>query len=174
MALPRRKVLQASRSLLHQQSRRHASHHHEPVKESFGTGFYLSIGAIPVTYVVYKLANNSDAENLPWLTRFINSYDHWLEQSKERNELHTKMVEQAGADKLLLSSSRTTTQSRPVDIKFQEHFNVGSPYNVPAGQGTINLEKVIEHYKKRNVEQEEDRIRWAQRTEDPNIPGRMA
>lgn len=32
---------------------------------------------------------------------------------------------------------------------------MGSPYNVPAGQGGINLEKVVAHYQKINSEAEE-------------------
>lgn len=40
-------------------------------------------------------------------------------------------------------------------------FNSGSPYNVPAGQGSINLEQVIDFYKKKNEDQEADRVKWA-------------
>jgi len=32
---------------------------------------------------------------------------------------------------------------------------MGSPHNVPAGQGGINLEKVVAHYQKLNSEAEE-------------------
>jgi hypothetical protein len=32
---------------------------------------------------------------------------------------------------------------------------MGSPHNVPAGQGGINLEKVVAHYQKINSEAEE-------------------
>jgi hypothetical protein len=34
-------------------------------------------------------------------------------------------------------------------------FNTGSPYNVSAGQGGINLEKVVAHYHKINSDAEE-------------------
>lgn len=32
---------------------------------------------------------------------------------------------------------------------------------MPAGQGSINLEQVIEFYKKKNEDQEADRVKWA-------------
>ncbi len=34
---------------------------------------------------------------------------------------------------------------------------MGSPYNVPAGQGGINLDKVVAHYQKINFDAEEKR-----------------
>jgi len=40
-------------------------------------------------------------------------------------------------------------------------FNTGSPFNVPAGQGSVNLDKVIEHYKTQNALQEKERINRA-------------
>jgi len=70
-------------------------------------------------------------------------------------------VEQAGADRLLLHGSRNPNQPRSVDVRFQEYFNTGSPYNVPAGQGSINLDQVVAHYQTKNEEQEADRVKWA-------------
>jgi len=162
MAALRRAGLQSSRNILQRSQYRNASHdaHHQPVNESFGLGFYLAVGAIPFSYAVYSLSR-ADGENVPWLTGFIHSYDHWRAQWERRNELHTKMVEQAGADRLLFFGSRTPEMSRPVDIKFQEMFNTGSPFNVPAGQGSVNLDKVMEHYKTQNALQEKERINRA-------------
>ena len=34
---------------------------------------------------------------------------------------------------------------------------MGSPFNVPAGQGGINLDKVVAHYEKINADAEEKR-----------------
>ncbi|KAE9962435.1 hypothetical protein BLS_000316 [Venturia inaequalis] len=166
MALPRRAAFQASRALLRTSQRRSASHHAhdhhaEPVNEPIGTGFYLFLGSIPTAYVVYSLSTPNKQGEESWITRKIRSYDHWLEADKARNELHTKMVEEAGNERLLLVSSRNPNQPRTVDLRFQEQFNSGSPYNVPAGQGSINLEQVIEFYKKKNEDQEADRVKWA-------------
>ena len=43
-----------------------------------------------------------------------------------------------------------------VDIRL---FNTGSPWNVPAGQGGANLDKLIAHYEKKNFEEEEKKMR---------------
>ncbi|TID17161.1 gb [Venturia nashicola] len=167
MALSRRAAFQTSRALLRTSQRRSASHHAhdhhaEPVNESIGTGFYLFLGSITTAFVVYSLATPSKAGEESWITRKIRSYDQRLEVDKARNELHTKMVEQAGNDRLLLISSRNPNTPRTVDLRFQEQFNTGSPYNVPAGQGSINLEQVIDFYKKKNEDQEADRVKWAE------------
>jgi len=41
-------------------------------------------------------------------------------------------------------------------------FNTGSPFNVPAGS-RVNLDKVIEHYKKQNAEVDVERERVKER-----------
>jgi hypothetical protein len=46
-------------------------------------------------------------------------------------------------------------------VRCYRQFNTGSPFNVPAGQGSINLEQVVDFYKKKNEEQEADRVKWA-------------
>lgn len=38
-------------------------------------------------------------------------------------------------------------------------FNTGSPWNVPAGQGGANLDKLIAHYEKKNYDEEERKLR---------------
>ena len=46
-------------------------------------------------------------------------------------------------------------------------FNTGSPWNVPAGQGGINLDKVIEKYQKELYEQQEKKL---QQIQDNKVP----
>ncbi len=38
-------------------------------------------------------------------------------------------------------------------------FNTGSPYNVSAGQGGANLEKLVAHYEKLNADAEEIKLK---------------
>ena len=38
-------------------------------------------------------------------------------------------------------------------------FNTGSPWNIPAGQGGANLDKLIAHYERKNFEEEEKKVR---------------
>lgn len=39
-------------------------------------------------------------------------------------------------------------------------FNTGSPWNIPAGQGGANLDKLIAHYEKKNWEAEEAKVKF--------------
>ncbi|KAF2435762.1 hypothetical protein EJ08DRAFT_674981 [Tothia fuscella] len=144
--------------------KRFASHDHHDAgsKESFGKGFYIAVAALPTFYIVYKLSRGS-GEDQPYLTRVIKSYDHWRDTYLARNALHTQMVDQAGADRLLFLNARAADTKPVVELKHQDVFNHGSPYNVPAGQGTINLDKVIAHYEKQNAEQEQERLERAQK-----------
>jgi hypothetical protein len=45
-------------------------------------------------------------------------------------------------------------------------FNTGSPYNVPAGQGGANLDKLVAHYKKEDTDAEERRAKKAAAKKD--------
>ncbi len=52
-------------------------------------------------------------------------------------------------------------------------FNTGSPYNVPAGQGSANLDKLIAHYERKNAEEENRKVRIMReggpKEPDPNV-----
>ncbi|KAF2400393.1 putative NADH-ubiquinone oxidoreductase 178 kDa subunit [Trichodelitschia bisporula] len=157
MPMPRRAAIQAARSLLRQQPRRYASHeahgaHAEAATESFGKGFYLTLAAIPASYFVYA-ASRGDT----WFTDYLRSYESWNKTWEERNALHTTMVEQAGADRLLFLNSKGAEANRWVDLHFEEALNSGSPFNVPAGH-YANVDKVVAHYRKQNEEEDQARI----------------
>lgn len=64
------------------------------------------------------------------------------------------MIEQAGDDRALFNGS---TGSPTVVLKFPEIFNTGSPFNVPAGQGGGDLDELVAHYQKQNVEREAEK-----------------
>ena len=46
-------------------------------------------------------------------------------------------------------------------------FNTGSPWNVPAGHGNINLDEVIAKYEKEAYEEQEKRL---QQLKENNVP----
>jgi hypothetical protein len=52
-------------------------------------------------------------------------------------------------------------------IHTYRQFNGGAPWNVPAGQGSIDLEKVIAKYEKEAFEANEKRL---QQLRDNNVP----
>jgi len=140
MPLLRGTPLQLSRRFLSQQQRRYASHHHphhtEVVNESFGVrlylldiagprltsmiqkGFYFTVATVPFAYLLYRATRSVEAGEEPYLTKVIRQYELWLDSWRDWNELHTKMVEQAGYDRLILQHS---PPSKAVDIKFTEY-----------------------------------------------------
>ncbi|MCJ1370323.1 hypothetical protein MMC20_001536 [Loxospora ochrophaea] len=134
-------------------------HHAEPTNESLGRGFYIGLALFPLTFAVYKFSRSSDdsgAESAqPFFTRIINSYSEYKEKWIQRNSLHTQMIEQAAHDRNLFQSS---PGSKMVELKFPEIFNTGSPHNVPAGH-SANLDELIAHYRKKNAEMEEAKLR---------------
>lgn len=49
----------------------------------------------------------------------------------------------------------------------RRQFNTGSPWNVPAGQGSINIDQVIEKYQNEANEVQERKL---QQLRDNNVP----
>ncbi|CAF9909341.1 MAG: hypothetical protein ALECFALPRED_005523 [Alectoria fallacina] len=146
----------------------HHAPHPEPHNESLGRGFYASIAALALSFALYKLSRSSssdpsakgDLSKQPFLTRAMAYYNYWQDEYARRNTMHTKMVEQAGADRNLFQSSPWTHH---IDLKFPEIFNTGSPYNIPAGH-SADLGALKAHYEKKNVEAEEKRMAKLQET----------
>ncbi|KAI9798426.1 MAG: hypothetical protein M1833_004820 [Piccolia ochrophora] len=134
-----------------------SAHHANPVNESFGKGFFVAIAVIPASFAAIKFLSSSMEDGVsPLLTRVIDSYSVYKERWAERNTLHTRMIEQAAFDRNLFQSAE---RSPTFELRFPETFNVGSPYNVVAGHGGANLDKLMEHYQRENRECEERKLR---------------
>lgn len=133
---------------------------HVDAKEGFGIGWYLALGAIPFSYILFLLTRSKSSEdNKPYLTRLIQKYDSWQDEWRLRNELHTNAVEQAGFDRLLFRHA-ATAEGRGIgrkDVRFEDSINQGPPINVTPGS-YANVDKAIEHYKRLNEETEEKRL----------------
>ncbi|KAF2105393.1 hypothetical protein BDV96DRAFT_592588 [Lophiotrema nucula] len=158
----RRTAVTASRqgrTTLSRQTRRYAhdehahAHHAEPVNESFGKGFWVVLSAFPAGYTLYQISRY-DPDDRPYFTRIIGKYTDIQEQISERNNLHVRMIEQAGSDRVLF---RSTEPNEYVDMRFPEIMSVGSPYNVPAGSQT-NISHVIDKYRREQVADEEAKL----------------
>ncbi|TGO19340.1 hypothetical protein BPAE_0346g00110 [Botrytis paeoniae] len=133
-------------------STEHGHHHAGPTNESFGTGFFLVLAAIPISIGVYQYAQPSADGSSSGLGKLIDSYSHYKEKWAARNVLHVSMLEQAAFDRNLF---QTVVGSAHVNLKFPEQFNTGSPWNVPAGHRARDMEKLVAHYEKFNKENEE-------------------
>jgi len=134
----------------------HGHHHTGPVNESLGTQFYVVLALVPAALGVYALSRKSEDGSVPAFSRFIDSYSYYKEKWAARNTLHTAMIEQAAFDRNLFQSSKGSSN---VTMKFPEIFNTGSPFNVPAGQGGANLDKLVAHYEKVNADEEARKVK---------------
>ncbi|KAF2133043.1 hypothetical protein P153DRAFT_284319 [Dothidotthia symphoricarpi CBS 119687] len=150
----------ASRTTLPRQPRRYAhdehshGHGHGPVNEPMGKGFWFTMLTIPAGWAVYFVSRNSDDNTQPFFTRMIEKYTDAQDKWARRNDIHVRMIEQAGDDRVLFMN---TKPQEFVDMKFPEIMNVGSPYNVPAGS-QVQMDKVIEKYKKLAYEENERKL----------------
>ncbi|KAI9709356.1 MAG: hypothetical protein M1820_003476 [Bogoriella megaspora] len=142
-----------------QQCRRYADHGHghqtQGGNESLGRGFYITLASVPAFYFIYRF-QTSDPDKKPYFTQLMEKYKDWRELWVERNDRHVKMIEQAAFDRNLFMN---TKPSRNVELKYPEFLNQGSPWNVPAGHGSANIDAVIEHYQKKNFEENEKRLK---------------
>ncbi|KAK5183889.1 hypothetical protein LTR16_010042, partial [Cryomyces antarcticus] len=77
-------------------------------------GFYIAVGLLPLSFALYRFSRMNTDEQ-PAFTRWINSYSNWKEKWTDRNDLHTRMIEQAGADRNLFLN---TMGSGKVNLKF--------------------------------------------------------
>ncbi|KAF2226580.1 hypothetical protein BDZ85DRAFT_256403 [Elsinoe ampelina] len=158
----RRAPLQASRTIrisLRQQPRRsaHDSHgahdaHPAPANESFGRGFFIALAAVPLSIAIYKFTASGGPDNKPIFTRLIESYTAREDTWDKRNDLHTQAVELAGNDRALFFNG-DFSRSRYIDLRYPEAMNTGSPFNVPAGHGSGNIDAAIAKFEKKNYEE---------------------
>lgn len=154
-----RAALRSARGVRTQIQRRHASHgagdahHTSSGSESFGAGFFVAITAVPAAFFALNYATSGDKE--PYFTRLItNTYNKYANTWADRNSVHTEMIEQAAADRVLFLNEASNAP-RHVDLRFPEIFNTGSPWNVPAGHGGANIDHLIAKYEKEAFEQNE-------------------
>ncbi|KAK0265341.1 hypothetical protein LTR91_010575 [Friedmanniomyces endolithicus] len=141
-------------------------HANYPKNESFGSAFYLTLAAIPLSLALYNFTRQGTGEQ-PWATRYIiDTYNGYAEKWARRNDIHTQMIEQAASDKLLFINE-ASHGPRLVDLRFPEQFNVGSPYNVPAGQGSANLDHVIAKFERESYADNERKLK---QLKENNVP----
>ncbi|KAI9869026.1 MAG: hypothetical protein M1813_002849 [Trichoglossum hirsutum] len=134
----------------HGEPAQHSQHASGPKEEQIGRGFYIGLGLIPVSLMVYQFSRPSENGEHHALTKLIHSYSDYRDRWIERNALHTRMAEQAAFDRNLFQSS---PGGKTVDLKFPEIFNTGAPWNVSAGN-QANLDELVAHYQKQNKDEE--------------------
>ncbi|KAK3936485.1 hypothetical protein QBC46DRAFT_357435 [Diplogelasinospora grovesii] len=126
-------------------------HHAPPVEESLGTAFYVAVGAVPACMLLYSVSRPGKDGEPSGISKMLERVSDMKEQWETRNHLMTAALEQAAHDKHLLYHAPRNTH---VELKYPEVFQHGSPFNVPAGH-YINMDKVVAHYRKQHLEEEE-------------------
>lgn len=156
-------------------------------------GFYICLSAIPLSLAVYKFTGQGTSDK-PYFTRLIqDTYADYKTQWAQRNDSHTRAMEQAAADRSLFVHEANNT-TRHVELKYPEYvmlqmmlgfrygwkiytdiaarqFNHGSPWNVPAGQGSVNLDVLIAKYEKEAYAAQEEKL---QQLRDNKVPVEQA
>jgi len=131
----------------------HDSHHHDaPVKEGFGSFYWILFGSVPAVWLIHKYRQNPGNPITTWL----GSYEELQEEFKARNALQARLEQQAADDRMLFSTSHARPPYRKVEVRSLENINAASPFNQSAGWTSIDLEKLIEEVDKQNLDREKD------------------
>jgi hypothetical protein len=88
-------------------------------------GFYICLSAIPLSLAVYKFTGQGTSEK-PYFTRLIqDTYADYKGKWAQRNDSHTRAMEQAAADRSLFIHEANNT-TRHVELKFPEYVLTSS------------------------------------------------
>ncbi|KAJ6013991.1 hypothetical protein N7540_008582 [Penicillium herquei] len=153
-----RRCAASSRQLLRSQPPRRfgSSHAHaEPVNESFGRSFYVTVGSFASAFLIYRYTKASkESGSESWIGGLISKYTTPEDVNEQRNAIHTALLEKAAEDRHLLQSQgpREAYELRQPDL-----MNGGSPYNISPGS-QADLSKVVAHYENLNKEIEQARV----------------
>ncbi|CEO58581.1 NADH-ubiquinone oxidoreductase [Penicillium brasilianum] len=152
-----RRSAASTRQLLRQTPRRFGSHsaHSEPVNEGFGRSFYVTVGTIASSYLLYRIsAASQDSGSESFIAGLINKYSTSQEVLEQRNAIHTALLEKAAEDRHLLQSQGPR---EAFELKQPDMFNARTPYNVSPGS-QADLSAVVAHYERQNKDIEEARV----------------
>ena len=75
----------------------------------------------PICYVLYENTKPGKDGDPPFLTRWLQQFDSWREENRERNIMHAKLVDQAAADRILFLHGDESAVFRKVPVINLEH-----------------------------------------------------
>jgi hypothetical protein len=76
------------------------------------------VATVPAAWALYFVSRNSSDDSQPFFTRMIDGYTETAEKWSKRNDLHVRMIEQAGEDRVLFMN---TKPHEHVQMKFPEY-----------------------------------------------------
>ncbi|KAL6248994.1 hypothetical protein RBB50_004057 [Rhinocladiella similis] len=121
--------------------------------ESLSRGFFISLALVPFAYAVYSI---SSSPNDNAISRLVKQYEDNKKADETKNVVYMTMLEQAASDRQLFAA--TARDDSGPRLRNPEAFNVGSPYNVSAGNGSANLSALAKFYQDENKEAERLRV----------------
>ena len=76
------------------------------------------MACIPAGFATYYVSRSDGDNSRPFVTRMIDAYTERSEKWAKRNDLHVRMIEQAGEDRVLFANAKPHDH---VDMKFPEY-----------------------------------------------------
>lgn len=83
---------------------------------------------IPAGWAIYAISRTNGDNSQPFFTRIIDKYTETQERWARRNDIHVRMIEQAGEDRVLFLNTRP-----------QEHVEMKFPEYVPLSKAPTSL-----------------------------------
>ncbi|KAK0751608.1 hypothetical protein B0T18DRAFT_320465 [Schizothecium vesticola] len=126
-------------------------HHAHGVEESLGMGFWIAVGSIPASVLVYMVSRPDKNGEKTVIEKWIGQAMDMQTEMATKNHNNAAAIEQAAKDRHLFYH---VPRQRHIELKYPETFGHGSPYNVPAGH-SVNMDKVVAHYHQKHLDAEE-------------------
>jgi hypothetical protein len=81
----------------------------------------VTIGVIPAGCALYYISRNNGDNSEPYFTRMISSMTAgWHDKWAAHNDIHVRMIEQAGEDRVLFLQTRPQEH---IEMKFPEYVH---------------------------------------------------
>jgi hypothetical protein len=101
----------------------------------------MAVALVPIGYLLYQFTGPGNYEH-KYLTRVINSYDHYRTEAAQINALHTDALELAAADRNLFINSK---RAENVTLKFPEYVMAANIQSLEEIQDGIEFRNRTAH-----------------------------
>lgn len=76
---------------------------------------------MPAVYLLWSFSQTTEGKEDPFLTRMIKKLESWQEEYKQRDTLHTQLLQQAADDYVLFQSTSIAPTRRKVPVNNIEY-----------------------------------------------------
>jgi hypothetical protein len=82
------------------------------------SAFYVFVGVVPASYFFYSISRPGADGSPSSLTKWLQGFEYFQEESETRNAMRTQMIEQAAHDRHLFLNARRNPH---IDLKTPEY-----------------------------------------------------